>query len=464
MAAALLSACTSSDISETDDKRQEQVPLRFGIYMPAATRAGTTAELDISRLRKETAFGVYAYYNAGTAWGSYYNDGSAHAADFMYNQRVAYSSADSRWEYSPIKYWPNGSGTADSGPNSNTGGDGYRVTFFAYAPQVSLNTSDASTTTQDPVATDASWGITAIRPVVGRYDSQVAGSTAATSGTGYDLSAPTIDYTLSQSKPVDLLWAEPKTDMAKQGVNDSVLFTFHHGLAAVEVYVVRDLEDNVKDNATATKIFVSKVELSFANTPQSGTMRLDDGSWHGQTLAPLTYTIVSDSIPTTLRGTATANVDPATTYTNGQWADIETIRTTELRGWDIKTGVTDTPQRLMASRLFLIPCNQETTITPTVTYSFVTRDDNLVLNTTLSTQLNGATQYFARLYHDAVSGGSGNVTFTGGKKYKLILHIGVTHVTFEVNVEDWDFPMRFGPTVGDLENGGSTEVTFNQDK
>lgn len=484
----LLTACSQSDIGETPQQRKEeaQVPLRFGIYMPA-TRAGTTGELDISRLRKESAFGVYAYYNANTPWDSYYKDDSQHSSDFMYNQRVAYSTTTNRWEYSPIKYWPNGSGNADSGPNQNTGSENYRVSFFAYAPQVTLNTSDASTTTQDPVASEETWGITAIRPVVGRYSTQVPGSVTATTGSGYDLSAPTVDYTNVPGKTVDLLWAAQK-DRVKQAVNDSIQFIFAHGLAALEVYVQRDLEDNVADKANGTKIFVGNVTLTVTNTPKSGTMRLDDGSWWNQKLYsdedPYTYDIISDSIPEDLRGTATANVDPTyyssltgtddETVANKKTADtdIEAIRTTELRTWETKTGVTDTPQKLMASKLLFIPYDADATISPKVTYSFVTHDDNLVLNTTLTSTLNGSTQYYERIYHedmpgivDATAGfptAYGGVTFVGGKKYKLYLYIGVTHVTFDMKVEDWDFPMRLGGlTVDDMQNAKTT-VTFDQ--
>ena len=40
------------------------------------------------------------------------------------------------------------------------------------------------------------------------------------------------------------------------------------------------------------------------------------------------------------------------------------------------------------------------------------------------------------------------ITFESGKKYILLLRIGVEHISLEVlSVADWDFPLRFDPKV-----------------
>ena len=97
--------------------------------------------------------------------------------------------------------------------------------------------------------------------------------------------------------------------------------------------------------------------------------------------------------------------------------------------------------------LMLIP--QMVTFVPRVTYSMVTRDDALEKNTAyaVTETVNGeeVTHYYSRIVN-TMNANPVTVTFEAGKKYTLLLRIGVEHISFEVvSVVDWDFPMRFDP-------------------
>ena len=76
----------------------------------ATSRAG---ELTTSNLRE---MGVFASYTGTDNWNL------THTPNFMYNQLVTRSNANSPWTYTPLKYWP------------NTPGE--KIAFFAYSPYI----------------------------------------------------------------------------------------------------------------------------------------------------------------------------------------------------------------------------------------------------------------------------------------------------------------------------------------
>lgn len=442
----LITSCSTESIESTDNTGgadNTPVPVLFDTYTTTRATTGLMTQEALQR----NGFGVFAYYTEGAKWTG---KTDSHTPNFMYNQPVNYTSG--YWQYEPIKYWPNDNAIADDGdaPGEDHAATGSQehsnLSFFAYAPYAEVNVSDGSavaTTTDGPAPTT---GITALT-------SNIASG------------APTVTYALptdiTTDTLVDLLWATPQKDMEKQPADEKVRFSFHHGLAGVEIDVVRDLEDNISDKAKDTKIFVCELTMKAENAYTKGTMSLEDGTWTDQSGCPatLTYTLKSDDIDASLRGAAYDNVAPKPgdipSLTDAEkmkiYGDdsvtIKAIRNAELRTWDTKTGVDGTQRPLSATKLLFIPApgNEAVTLTPTVKYSFVTHDDNLVLNTTLSTQLNGTTWRFARIYHDSQSNGSASFTVKAGKLYKLLIHIGVTHVTFEVkSVEDWTLPVEEG--------------------
>ena len=89
----------------------------------------------------------------------------------------------------------------------------------------------------------------------------------------------------------------------------------------------------------------------------------------------------------------------------------------------------------------LLPTGGDITIVPTLSYSMLTRDDEL--------QLSALTDKDGHRYARIMSTVEGNpltLTIQAGKKYKMVIRINAEHVDFEVvSVTDWDFPMRFQP-------------------
>ena len=95
----------------------------------------------------------------------------------------------------------------------------------------------------------------------------------------------------------------------------------------------------------------------------------------------------------------------------------------------------------------LIP--RKVTLIPTLTYSMVVRDDALLVN--YLTDNEG--HKYSRILNE-VEGNSVTLDLKPGKRYTLLIRIGVEHISFELlSVVDWDFPMRFTPNVvTDFEN------------
>ena len=77
----------------------------------------------------------------------------------------------------------------------------------------------------------------------------------------------------------------------------------------------------------------------------------------------------------------------------------------------------------------------------------VTRDNTLQHDCLEDTKGNR----YSRILN-TVKGGDFTLTLEQGKRYKLLIHVGVETVQFElVSVEDWDFPIRFNTEVDEYE-------------
>ena len=432
----LLAACSAGDTALLPPAEQP-APVTFDVYMglTSDTRAGTGGELTTANLAD---FGVYAYHNGTTSWDSY--TGSGIVPDYMYNQQVE-RLADGTWSYTPIKYWPNGSGTANDATGQGT--TPHRVSFFAYAPYVSLNITDLNE--KDDPTTDPTSGITAINACD---------------------HAPVIAYTLADdhAAQVDLLYANTNTDRTKPAVGEKILFDFHHALAAIDIHV--QLVYNKKEapstaNPEATKVYISSLALRGSNLPATGRFALADATW-GTTDGTAAITIPADQIAPPLRGAAPD-------------ATIEAIRLAELNTWDTQPGVTETETRLTTNTVatMLIPAGS-TTLTPTLNYNFLTLDDGLALSpyTTVDALTGDVIHRFARI-SNSVSATTDAVTLEAGKRYTLVCRIGVETMEFGVKgvtsmeaavtaVEDWDFPMRFNPAVDPFTIPDATDKTLNE--
>ena len=171
----LLGACADEEVltpQQARDAAPENNAIQFGAYSgkTALTRAGFQGDISTNAILQAHGFGVFGYYTKTYGYGGW--QGSTYSAespknnanqvaDFMYNQKVAYSS--DKWTYKPVKYWPNEISNTDvddqendanndpawgGGQHNGTLSNGGNVSFFAYAPYVYV-TTDASAKNAD---------------------------------------------------------------------------------------------------------------------------------------------------------------------------------------------------------------------------------------------------------------------------------------------------------------------------
>ncbi|MBR1801140.1 MAG: hypothetical protein IJ767_06565 [Bacteroidaceae bacterium] len=454
----LLTACASDPEETLQPLATTDVAVAFvSSTQPLAdTRAGVTYSMNDAQLQT-TGIGVIAYYTANTPWAS-----ADIAPNFMYNQHVTYDGLDTHlWEYEPLKFWPNENQPADdqdddsgSDPAMGTAAHSY-VSFFAYAPYVNVTPS-----TGVPTSGSTTEGITAL---------------TANTVTG----APKVTYVLAHeaANQVDLLWGTRgkdryeeadgtpntsvtpvNTDLAKQKTSERVAFLFKHSLACIDVWVQRVYDETVSTGktpaVTVPKVFVNKLQLHFDDDAMyaDGKLNLANGNWedtHGN--AALTLTTSGDQqIAADLIGTDAAN------------SNLTYVRNYELDDFSTKAGVTETRKRLTREyyATMFIPKADGITFTPSLSYSFVTQDDELALTTVTATD---GTRYH-RILHNNITGDPVTINpVEPGKRYTLICYIGAESVQFVIDsVEDWDFPIRMvpyvtGPTPQTIEH------TLNED-
>lgn len=201
---------------------QATLPIAFSASM---TESKASGEIPSTEALKTGGFGVFACYT-----GLYHYSESSVSSDFMHNQPVWWDYTQSVWDYSPVKYWPNGEG--------EDAGMGHMVSFFAYAPY-----SDG-----DP-------------------------SFPATNPVGYCISSfcnpsaegdPWLIYRLhtDPDKQVDLLYSVPVLDQTKPEVGHRLPFAFKHAMACVGDKVTLSLTDALKTQLrTLVDGHFDKVEL-----------------------------------------------------------------------------------------------------------------------------------------------------------------------------------------------------------
>ena len=167
----------------------------------------------------------------------------------MYNQKVSSSDNGATWTYSPIKYWPNEVGTLVDDQNNDTSNDpassknekGGNVSFFAYAPYVTLSQTDL---------TDG--GIIAVN------ESKKLSETDKGNQKKGD---PTITYKLGTGSNVDLLWGT--LDASTTGSN--VLGTNNNGVTGSSTASENTYEKAILNGATvAADLTKQKVEGKVA--------------------------------------------------------------------------------------------------------------------------------------------------------------------------------------------------------
>ena len=232
-----LAALTMTSCS--NDENMVSIPqgnaIEFGTYVgrDAQTRASVFETADM----QTAGFGVYAYYTAQSTWADYT---SKNTPNFMNNTKVTWNSGTSKWEYAPVKYWPNN-------PND-------KVSFFAYAPwQENIGTSNI---------------------------------TLNTGAASLDFKVPT-DVT----KQTDLTWSSSECmDETKQSISGKVEFLFKHALARID-FTLQAAVDQIPAGGTiadGTTITLNKIVLGTETNGfyTNGTLDLTKATatWFGSSL------------------------------------------------------------------------------------------------------------------------------------------------------------------------------------
>lgn len=407
----LLWSCGAADTG-VDTPEGEPVPVRFSTYIAqsATTRADGNAPLsnitDIASLRA-AGFGVFGYYDDNKTY-----DSSTDTPNFMYNQQVTWST--DRWTYSPLKYWPNETGSGESDGRTD------HLSFFAYAPYL-------------------------------KGDARLNFSANNAKGD------PTVTYTTPNDlgQCLDVLYAtkpdgtSPYTDLTKQNVGDSVTFSFHHTMSRLN-FNVRAAFDEIAEGSNAkadsTRITVESITLetegSVATEPlffTSGTLNLSTGLW---TKAP----------------NSSAGTPKIVLSGNAIGTDVRDQgdkRVYQMLDADKKVipGVDNTWRNAGNGYLTLLPNSSLTTATApklkvTIVYYTTSDDPRLMLS-------GGRTRV-----KSTVSNTLSSFRFERGKAYVIKILIGMTSVKFTVQVQNWRDPITFAPIVEDWGNTGG-EINFD---
>lgn len=432
LACLLISCSGSDDISDTPvtpvNTDTDPAAISFSTALSAGSTRATIGSIDNLDALKASGdgFGVFAYLTDANTWvtdSTAYKNGSITTEKlnqwfYMYNQQVkwdnSYQDNEGKWQkdwvYSPLKYWPN---------STNNATDRY-ISFFAYAPYVA--------------AAGASDGIT-----------NFTNSTDKLPHVIYEIAGG--------NEQVDLLYANC-IDATRNGEGlitpaevekyQKVPLTFHHALAALDIYVQRVYDEpvytgNDPSESNDTKIYISKLELASSVNGTSGLQtggRLDlrsgewtsvGGTWAAATGKKLTYTeaMFDDYV----KGTTST--------------DALVIRDTELGKFGEPSGIDEEERTLIKNAMPQVFLPRTVTLIPTITYSMVTNDDNLAID--YYTDLTG--KKYSRIVNE-VTGNSMTIDFQAGKRYRMLIRVGVEHISFEIlSIVDWDFPLRYNPDV-----------------
>lgn len=114
MAALTLVSCSSDDLDSFSGNSSKNEAISFDGYLgrsAVAVNGSRGGVVTIDQLKTD-GFGVFGKYTS--------TDDQTSDANFFKNQKVTYSTTESKWTYSPLKFWPS---------------DGH-IDFFAYAPYV----------------------------------------------------------------------------------------------------------------------------------------------------------------------------------------------------------------------------------------------------------------------------------------------------------------------------------------
>lgn len=422
--ALLLSACDLAVDPGDDGKEKgmsvDSVAVGFQAYVNRATKAGPTGDLTTEAL-KTAGFGVFGYYGGSSLYDETLKP------EFMYNQKVAYDGTTYQWTYKPIKFWPN---------------EYARLTFFAYAPHVAVTASTGA------VSDNSTTGI------IGTINKDAQGD-------------PLVKYgaSLTPGQGVDLCWAEPYIDKAKQSANEKLNFLFNHALAQLNVQIDTDVDvesHNTSSLDAGTHIYVRSV--SFTGFTTRGSLNLN---------SPANNPVWRD-----LSGTGVLKRDPVTIY-DGRSDGYEGMTTgvnpnevpatlnpvlvqSEPYSGSPTAGVTNTAVNLFngptaESSLMVIPV-PGAPLTVTIVYDVETADGKM--QDYLSDGVTPGLSMENRITRTIQLDDGSNMFLSAGKRYEVKLHLGLTSVLFDATVCEWSD----GGTVpvNPVDQGSLSSVSFSE--
>ena len=408
---AFMASCSSSNDDLTGGApslNESSVPITFGSYLgrTATSRAGATGVQTTSTLATN-GFGLFAYYSDNASY-----DNTKSTPNFMYNTKVTgtTSGTTTNWTYSPLRYWPNETGTDGTNGATSEGTD--HLTFFAYAPYVE------ATATSDAV-TDNTVGITALT------SNNTAGD-------------PKVSYTVASdpAKSVDLLWGVSNTatwdnvtgtaltlteglpylNLIKPKTGQNVSFNFKHALSRLGLTVqgAFDQKDAGGTKDAATKITVAKVEITGDAFAAKGVLNLNN---------------TDAGVPKweTVDGASTLSLTLDGDNLNDKIKDAGA----DKKAAEQPDGVTATSQSLLKDNTYFmfIPgtATADKPLKVKITYYTTTDDPNLATGYTR----------VENVITKSISATDG-LKFEAGKAYTLNLVLGMTSVKVTATVADWD--------------------------
>lgn len=404
---ALMASCSSSndDLNGGTTPKDSNVPLTFSSYLgkTVTSRAGATGTITTDGAGNTTSlqtegFGLFATYTDNATYTA------ATGPNFMYNTKV--SGAD--WTYSPLRYWPNETGTDGNGATSE-GTD--RLTFFAYAPYVEATASTGA-------VTDATEGITALTSNAATTDPKVTYVVAATPEKSVDLLwgvVPTGTTAWSNVSGTDVALTEglPYLNLIKPNTTQKVNFNFRHALAKLGLKVVGAFDavtGGTKD--AGTKITVASVTIEGTGFKKTAVLNLNNATAN----EPLWEAVEG-------AGDITLTVSDANLNSKIKDSGKDEAQTVD--------GVTETAQDLLnsdatsAQKAFMIIPSSAADKSLKVTIDYY-------VNTTDASLAKG----YSRVENKITK------TITGfapeaGKNYTLLLSLGMTSVKVTATVADW---------------------------
>ncbi|MBQ7423707.1 MAG: hypothetical protein IJV19_03070 [Prevotella sp.] len=458
-AIAMLASCSQNDLEAPVVAEAQQSAVEFGTYLgkAATSRAGYSAtDMDDLALKDRKAddsadetrsqgFGVFAYYTGDTQWASY-TPVATEGPNFMYNTQVRWDNTNTKWTYTDVRYWPNENQPADD--ESATGVDKAQsyLSFFAYAPYVSV------TKTTGEVTENSTWGIT-----------KLSANNATEKG-------PYLYYTLDNDHPVDFVYGtrgaatyqeadgtdnngtvgtDFNVDLTKQKVGEKVNFLFKHALAKfggntkdanenkLGLLIQLDIDDWTNETGGTkganTRVTVKNIKITPEKTTVDGNdvsilkkndiFNLSTGAWLDKgtdaatNIASTDYFAENTALVNLTYGAstklATAIAEPATV---SEWSHVSGI-----------TGVTTDKQNVYqdAASTLLYPLATGKKFDVEIEYVVRTKDDNLA---------KGYTEVTQKVKKQITFGSA----VEAGKFYTLVIHLGLTEVKFVASVSAWD--------------------------